>query len=775
MSTTGDQTRPQFRHHRRTPFSARAEPRVWLMGSAIVVCLGLILFMVVLIVARGASTFWPGRMHELRLADGSVVLGVPLEEESYTPQNDAEAEQVAAARQAGVPLGAQAWSDDGLPMRRRYFVGNRDLGQETFRWIPLWQVQAVDTPSDAVLIEREEWGAFLGRLEGVAIDRLLPLDADASEGTSVDSDFDDGVIERTQVQTQRGPMLRERTWVARGSGQATARLAAERAEASERWSRRDALNLRVIPGLESKIRSLRWRGKEAAIEHERMLAHGRDALPLWLWLLMLAAGAGAMFAGVRLGRRQTSGSPWWHRLATPACWVCAALLGIAVFLERPGALPEMSGERLAEVEENIESRVAQLREQQNQALEELTRLREQDHLVRVIAVEPTRGRISPISRSEPDEPMLLSQVVRVVEANRIGFFGRLGVYFDRWGEYLSQAPRDGSSAGGVFPVIVGTVTLTLLLTVSVVPLGVIAALYLREYARQGLMTSIIRVAINNLAGVPSIVYGMFGLGFFCYILGGFIDTGPTEPMPLGNWWWLLISAGLLVLTALVAGGLSRRQSVVGRVRRSRWPALVAFAGWAGTAALAGWALSSTPYFHGFFEEKLPEQPTFGGRGILWASLTLALLTLPVVIVATEEAVAAVPGSMREGSFGCGASKWQTIRRIVLPAAMPGIMTGAILAMARGAGEVAPLMLVGAVNLAPALPVSTEAPFLHGDRTFMHLGFHIYTLGFQNPDSEATEPLVWTTTLLLLFIVLMLNLSAIVLRARLRARMRSAAL
>ncbi|MFI4896347.1 MAG: PstA family ABC transporter permease, partial [Phycisphaerales bacterium JB059] len=191
--------------------------------------------------------------------------------------------------------------------------------------------------------------------------------------------------------------------------------------------------------------------------------------------------------------------------------------------------------------------------------------------------------------------------------------------------------------------------------------------------------------------------------------------------------------------------------------------------WLGVVVLGLVLVAKTPYFHGLFRERLPEDPTFGGRGILWASLTLALMTLPVVIVATEEAISAVPGSMREGSLACGATRWQTIRRIVLPAAQPGIMTGAILAMARGAGEVAPLMLVGAVNLAPALPVSADAPFLHADRTFMHLGFHIYNLGFQNPDSEATEPLVWTTTLLLITIVLALNFAAIIIRGRLRAR------
>jgi ABC-type phosphate transport system permease subunit len=184
--------------------------------------------------------------------------------------------------------------------------------------------------------------------------------------------------------------------------------------------------------------------------------------------------------------------------------------------------------------------------------------------------------------------------------------------------------------------------------------------------------------------------------------------------------------------------------------------------------LAVGALATTPYFDGFFGERLPN-PTFGSKGILWSALTLALLTLPVVIVATEEAIAAAPRSLREASYGCGASKWQTVRRVVLPRAMPGVMTGMILAMARGAGEVAPLMLVGAVKQAPELPITSEWPFLHLERSFMHLGFHIYDLAFQSPDSEAARPAVWTTTLLLVVIIVALNMTAIGLRARLRRR------
>ncbi len=289
----------------------------------------------------------------------------------------------------------------------------------------------------------------------------------------------------------------------------------------------------------------------------------------------------------------------------------------------------------------------------------------------------------------------LGEIVRGYPANRVSFFERVGIYLSRWFEFFTADPREANSEGGVFPAIFGTVVMTLIMSVLVVPFGVIAALYLREYAKAGPLVSTLRIAINNLAGVPSIVFGVFGLGFFSYFVGGAIDQA-------------------------------------------------------------------------FFAAKLPS-PTFGTGGILWASLTLALLTLPVVIVATEEALSAVPGSMREGSYACGASKWQTIRRIVLPKAMPGIMTGMILAMARGAGEVAPLMLVGAVKLAPELPIDRYFPFIHLERSFMHLGFHIYDVGFQSQNSEAAKPMVFTTTVLLIGIIVALNLVAIRLRNRMNRR------
>ncbi|CAN5766699.1 phosphate ABC transporter permease PstA [soil metagenome] len=293
----------------------------------------------------------------------------------------------------------------------------------------------------------------------------------------------------------------------------------------------------------------------------------------------------------------------------------------------------------------------------------------------------------------------LSQVVRSSAANNLSWFGKVGIYFSRWGEFLSAEPREANTQGGVLPAIFGTVAMTMLMVVFVAPFGVITALYLREYARQGRLTSIVRISVNNLAGVPSIVYGVFGLGFFAYTMGTTIDQL-------------------------------------------------------------------------FYPERLPS-PTFGTGGILWASLTLALLTVPVVIVASEEALSAVPRSMREGSLACGASKWQTIRYVVLPKALPGIMTGLILAMARGAGEVAPLMLVGVVKLAPALPVDGFFPFVHLERSFMHLGFHIFDVGFQSRNSEAGKPMVFVTTLLLLGLIVAMNSTAIVIRNRLKRKYASA--
>lgn len=344
--------------------------------------------------------------------------------------------------------------------------------------------------------------------------------------------------------------------------------------------------------------------------------------------------------------------------------------------------------------ETLEAREGELRAEYDAVQRKIDEIRVTDETVR-FEIRDVNGTLIPQKPSDPDTPMALSHVVRAFPANEIGFGERLRIYLSRWLEFMIDEPREANTEGGVFPAIFGTFMMTVLMSLAVAPFGVIAALYLREYARQGPLVSAVRVAVNNLAGVPSIVFGVFGLGFFCYVVGARIDEL-------------------------------------------------------------------------FYAERLPS-PTFGTGGILWASLTLALLTVPVVIVSTEEALSAVPRSMREGSYACGASRWQTIWRIVLPKATPGIMTGLILAMARGAGEVAPLMITGVVKLAPELPFDLHAPFFHLNRSFMHLGFHIYDVGFQSRNSEAGKPMVFTTTLLLIGLIALLNLAAIHLRNTLRKR------
>jgi phosphate transport system permease protein len=292
----------------------------------------------------------------------------------------------------------------------------------------------------------------------------------------------------------------------------------------------------------------------------------------------------------------------------------------------------------------------------------------------------------------------LSRVVRAAQPNAMSVWQKAGHYVDKFWEFVADYPREANTEGGILPAIFGTVIMVLLMSIFVTPIGVLAAIYLREYARQGPFVQFIRICVNNLAGVPSIVFGVFGLGFFIYFVGGGLD-------------------------------------------RLLYP------------------------------EALPA-PTFGTPGLLWASLTLALLTLPVVIVATEEGLTRIPRSIREASYALGSTKAETVWKIVVPMAAPAMMTGMILAVARAAGEVAPLMLVGVVKLAPNLPLDGIAPYLHLERKFMHLGFHIYDVGFQSPNVEAARPLVYATALTLVLLIVALNLTAIAIRQRLREKYRS---
>jgi len=552
---------------------AQGTPLVWLTAAGLVVCLAMVLGLLGLVLVRGLSTLWPGRLELVHLADGSAWLGEYERSETFRPEVHVF-EALDPARRAAAEEFVRA--NGGESTRRLLRTGNFELTGEHYRWARDFEVVGQEEPEWALLIERRAWGRFYGTPRAFLVDGA-PVAATPAEAWQRFEQGHDEVDARRELQKEL-----ERDAI----GSVNTRIEAAR------------LALREVE-LDHGPDSVEWRA-----ENERFQALERELAP------------------------------------------------------------------------------------------EFTRLRGE---IDALARENARYELELVTSDGTTKRLALSEIVRAFPPNRLGFLERLGVYLARWREFLLDDPRESNSEGGVFPAIFGTVTMTLLMTLAVVPIGVLAALYLREYARAGLIVSAVRIAINNLAGVPSIVFGVFGLGFFCYFLGGSIDDL-------------------------------------------------------------------------FFRAKLPS-PTFGTGGVLWAALTLALLTLPVVIVATEEALAAVPNSMREGSYACGASKWQTIRRIVLPRALPGITTGAILAMARGAGEVAPLMLVGAVKVAETLPLDGTFPFVHPERSFMHLGFHIYDLGFQSQNSGAAKPMVFTTTLLLIAIVVTLNLAAITLRARLHRRFR----
>ena len=560
MSTIPEDTSPQdATRPKRGGRSGTGDTWIWLTGSALGFSLLMIAGLIAVILVNGLGSFWPDPLVKVKLKDGGVFLGEVVDREPIP--------------QPGTP-------EHNKRHRLQLKVGNRDLLGFDFKWIDDDAIVSREVPSDAVYIERREYGPLLGTPV-----RLVDSGRTVAEGS-------DGVWTAVQPYLAR--------------------------------AQRDRKALRKIE--RDQIGEINYR-----IEQGRLGLRKLD--------LEASRGKGGDLAAPRAA---------------------------------------------------LERRIAEQQERYRQKQEELQRL-----------VESTSRSFLTVATADGQEKELRTlDVFRAFRANRLTFWGRLRVYSSRLWEFVSGDPRESNTEGGIFPAIFGTVMMVMIMSVAAVPFGVLAALYLREYARQGALVRIVRIAVNNLAGVPSIVFGVFGLGFFVYVLGGSIDRL-------------------------------------------------------------------------FYPEALPT-PTFGTGGILWASLTLALLTVPVVIVASEEALAAVPRSMREASLAAGATKWQTIQRVVLPAAAPGILTGLILAMARGAGEVAPLMITGVVKLAPDLPLDGFFPFTHLDRKFMHLGFHIYDVGFQSPNVEAAKPMVYTTAILLLLVVVALNLTAIVVRNHLRRKYQASA-
>ncbi len=515
----------------------------WLAAAAALLTLAMVVGLVLVVTRVAGAAFWPKPLEQFTLADGSRVLGEVWEREP----------------------------DPATPggIRLRLKIGNRDVTGHDFRWVAAAEIAHRETPPDAVLVERMEYGNFYGTLAA-----LSTPDGSVKAGS---------------------------------------------------------------PGFAGTL--------------ERDLDTVHDWLDEEESILARADRLHAPVAKLEVESKVTSGEAEAKRLAT----------------------------ELAAAREKESAATAPL-------FERLGSLREQ------AAAYDLHARTA--DGTEVTIP--LADVVRTVPVNRMSVLSDLRLYVARWWDFLTEEPRESNTEGGIFPAIFGTALMVFLMTFAVVPLGVVTAVYLNEYARGGWFTQAVRLALANLAGVPSIVFGAFGLAFFVYAVGGTIDSL-------------------------------------------------------------------------FFADRLPT-PTFGTGGILWASLTLALLTVPVVVVATEEGLQAVPNATREGARALGATRWQSLRHVILPYAAPGILTGTILAVARAAGEVAPLMLTGVVKLAPALPMDGTPPYLHLDRKFMHLGFHIYDVGFQSPNVEAALPMVYATTLVLLALVVVLNLLAIAVRARLRRKL-----
>ena len=574
----------------RSSLFAAGEPMIWLTGGALAICAAMVAGLLLLVLWKGLSTFWPQPVARLDAIAGPF-MGEITREEEFQPSAAVLAELPPQIR---TEAESQLAATDGRARRRLVRTGNYRLTQSHFEWVTDFEVRDESRPEWALVLERLEWGRFYGFPEAFIT-------------------VENGGTERREE----------------GATAAWAAFQREHEAVRERWRERRELE----------------EHDTGAVNHEQETAR-----------LALRA------AEIDLAEAQREGDG---------------------SLSAVEAKVESARQRFEEKRRWADAEFARIRA-------EIDEINAQNARFQLVMRTAGEGGLPPQTTSMP-----LDQIVRAYPANQLSWGDKMGIYLDRWGEFLLDEPREANSEGGVFPAIFGTVVMTLVMSIAVVPFGVMAALYLREYAKAGPLVSAVRIAVNNLAGVPSIVFGVFGLGFFCYVVGASIDE-------------------LL------------------------------------------------------FAESLPS-PTFGTGGLFWASLTLALLTLPVVIVATEEAVAAVPSSMREGSYACGASKWQTIRRIVLPRALPGVITGMILAIARGAGEVAPLMLVGAVKLAPELPIDGRFPFIHPERSFMHLGFHIYDVGFQSQNSEAAKPMVFTTTLLLIALVAALNFATVWLRSRLRRR------
>ena len=538
---------------------ALGAPYVWLTSGAVAFCMILVIGVIGLITVRGAVHFWPKPV---------VMLNMTAEVAEERVMGEIAGTEIVSAsllKEAGIIV------PEGLNSVERLLVkiGNRKLNGIDFRWFNQTDyIAGMEIPSNATVVEREEWGNFYG--------------------------FINSIKENGKVIQPKISLLNE---------------------LNDRLSRRHLLVEEIRAIENSAMRKLNAKVEQLRLESRRLELKG----------------------GTKNAQNQLS----------------------------------------------IEAQQIEIKKKYELLNDKL----------RTLYKKIERDQVELLTGNGDSVLIDMKDIVRVYQPNNMGLGGKLSHYFEKVFEFVSEEPREANTEGGIFPAIFGTVVMVLLMSVFVTPFGVVAAVYLNEYAGQGVLTRAIRIAVNNLAGVPSVVYGVFGLGFFVYFVGGSIDDL-------------------------------------------------------------------------FFPEFAPA-PKFGTPGLIWSSLTLAILTVPVVIVSTEEGLRRIPRNVREGSLALGATKAETLIRTVLPMATPAMMTGLILAVARAAGEVAPLMMVGVVKLAPSLPLDGTFPFIHMERKFMHMGFHIYDVGFQSPNVEAARPLVYATSFLLIIIIISLNMTAITVRNHLR--------
>ncbi|UUO07272.1 ABC transporter permease subunit [Blastopirellula sp. J2-11] len=812
---------------------AQGEPMVWLTGGSLALCLLMIFGLLSLVIYNGMRTFWPGQLYQVETVDGAIYLGeeAGVEKFDLTEQLiNSFPPELAKAREISQQKFEAAGSVPFEVERRQYRTGNFDIisnfDREGTHYHTVTEFEMVSPeatlPEWAMVIERLSWGRFYGMPVEFKMSYQRPISAEEEQLADIVQQLQSNSYRITdadqaaQLKEALAPVEAELTKVRAANidafvaenkslaGELRAKLKSGEEKPladvksdeqnvisivqatvgpEEAWDKFNEFHDEVISrsarrkeieefevgevNSEEETARLELRDEEIAHPGVFIVELANELARLQGQVAVLDAIGEKNQAVLRqIEKRYGADSPL-------SKFAQKITQGLATDLVEQQTQPKT---RIAEIKQLVNA----MPESTQAAVESFLRIRQEStertvklqDRIRQLNDENARYVLHMQTAQKIDKDIPLSEIVRAFPANRLGIAGKLGVYMSRWGEFLMDDPREANSEGGVFPAIWGTVAMTMIMSILVVPFGVLAALYLREFAKPGPIVSAIRISINNLAGVPSIVFGVFGFAFLIGNVGRYIDGGPKNAdlpvMSSGSWYLLL---GVLAATACGAFMMSmyavgNRRQLTGR--RNQWLGKFALLLWVAATVAFLVALATTPEFNGFFTSHLPN-PVFGKGCLAWASITLALLTLPVVIVATEESLAAVPNSLREGSYGCGASKWQTIWRIVLPHALPGIMTGMILAMARGAGEVAPLMLVGVLKLAPELPVDFTPPFLHFDRSFMHLGFHIYDLGFQSQNSEAAKPMVYTTTLLLIGVIALLNLSAIWLRARLRRR------